>query len=151
MARWVGATWVLVAILWVSPRFSDEWEKHSAYAAPPPPVSQSEVDFVRAHSSPGDRIFTLGDPLLYVYSDRLTAFREGIVLDEIIPYYPGETDQERLAGQKQALLAKRPKLVVFGEDPVSYDRKRRYIDALVMPLLREGGYVKLNDKFYEHP
>src|SRR5678809_689759 len=64
MARWVGATWVLVAILWVSPRFSDEWEKHSAYATPPPPVSQSEVDFVRAHSSPGDRIFTLGDPLL---------------------------------------------------------------------------------------
>ena len=151
LRRWVGATWVAIALVSTYPRFSEEWTKYAAYKPVPPPVNSSEIDFVRAHSSPGDRIWTLGDPLLYVYSDRRTAFREGIVIDELIDYYPGDTDEQRLAGQREALLRKRPKLVVFGDDKVNYSRKQRYISALVMPVVREGGYVKLNDKFYVRP
>src|SRR5678816_1406139 len=123
--------WMIAAAVLTFPRFKDEWSARKTYHAPPPPVPQAEIDFVRAHTGPTDRIFTLGDPLLYVYSNRRTAFREGIVLDELIPYYPGDTDQNRLAGQKAALLAKRPKLVVFGNDLVDYKRKQRYIEAPV--------------------
>ena len=149
--RWVALTWVGFALFGTAPRFLDECARMSGYRAPAPPVSHAEVDFVRAHSAPGDTIFNVGDPLLYVYSDRTTAFREGIVLDELISYHPGATDEERLAGERQALLAKRPKLIVFGDDPVSYARKARYIAALVKPLLRDAGYVKVNDKFYVRP
>ena len=151
MTRWNSATWVVIALLGTYPRFSDEWIKFSDYKPVPPPVSHSEIDFVRSHSAPGDRIWTLGDPLLYVYSDRLTAFREGIVIDELIPYYPGNTDEQRLSGQREELLHNRPKLIVMGDDPVSYQRKQRYIRALVSPLLRDAGYIKLNDKFYARP
>jgi hypothetical protein len=151
MRRWVGATWIAVAVVGTFPRFSAEWAQYADYKAPPAPVSQSEVDFVRAHSNPSDKIWTLGDPLLYVYSDRVTAFREGIVIDELIEYYPGETDEQRLAGQREELRANHPKLVVFGADLVNYQRKQRYIRALVTPFLRDGGYIKLNDKFYLRP
>lgn len=149
--RWVAAAWIAIAVFVVWPRFADETEKLADYKTPTAPFSRAEVDFVRAHSAPGDSIFTVGDPLLYVFSDRVTAFREGIVIDELISYYPGATDEQRLAEQRQVLLAKRPKLIVFGDDPVSYKRKQRYIAALVNPVLRDGGYVKLNDKFYVRP
>jgi hypothetical protein len=151
LGRWIALWWVAVAALWAFPRFSDEWSNRRAYKTPPSPVSQSEVDFVRGHTAPGDRIWTLGDPLLYVYSDRLTAFREGIVIDELIDYYPGVTDVERVADQRRGLLANKPKLIVFGEDLVNYQRKQRYIQALVMPFIRDAGYVKLSDKFYARP
>jgi hypothetical protein len=151
MVRWVCASWVVIALLGAVPRFSDELVKVSTYKPVPPPVSKTELEFVRTHSSPGDLIFTLGDPLLYVYSDRLTAFRQGIVIDELISYQPGETDEQRLAPQREELLQKRPKLIIFGDDLTNYARKQRYIRALVTPLLRDAGYVKISDKFYQRP
>jgi len=129
----------------------DEWKKYGAYKAEPPQVTQSDVDFVRAHSSPGDTIMTLGDPLLYVFSDRVCAFRGGVVLDELLEYYPGRTDEERVAGQREGLLMNRPKVVVFNHETVGAHRKERYIRALVMPFLRDGGYVQVDDKFYLRP
>lgn len=147
--RWVAVATAAVAVVVAWPRFSEEWGK--TYKLPSAPVSRAEIDFVRAHSAPGDRIWSLGDPLLYVYADRPNACREGIVLDELIQYHPGRTDEERLADQRQELQQQRPKLVVFGDDPVNYQRKQRYIKALVMPFLRENGYIKLNDKFYARP
>jgi hypothetical protein len=149
--RWVSASWVVVALLATFPRFCDEWTASSTYKAPAPPVNHAEIDFVRAHTGPGDRIWTLGDPLLYVFSDRPTAFREGIAIDELISYYPGTTDEERLAGQRAELMQNRPKLIVIGDDLVSYQRRQRYIRALLSPFLRDAGYIKLNDKFYARP
>jgi hypothetical protein len=151
MSRWIGATWVAIAFMSTQPRFSEEWKKYPDYKPQPPPISSGEVDFVRAHSKPGDRIWNLGDPLLYVYSDRTAARREGIVIDELIQYYPGDTDEQRLAGQREELLANRPKLVVFGQDLVNYQRKQRFMHALVEPFLRDAGYVKLNDRAYARP
>src|SRR5690606_29117713 len=109
--RWLGPAWAGIALLLTGPRLNEERKKYCSYATPPPPVPQSDIDFVRAHTRPGDRIWTTDDPLLYVYSDRQSAFRGGIVLDEIIEYYPGNTDQERLSVVRERLEEQLPKLV----------------------------------------
>jgi len=144
----LGAAWLLVALVTTGPRFASEWKKSGKYAAPPIPVAQSDIDFVRRYTSPDDKIWTTDDPLLYVFSDRESAFRGGIVLDEIIEYYPGDTDAERLSVVRQGLEENRPKLVIFGNTQVSPRRKQRYTKALVLPFLRDNGYIRLNDRFY---
>ncbi len=151
LAPWVAASCIALALVTTLPRFGAEWERYGSYEVPPPPVLQSEVDFVRKHTSPTDTIFTTDDPLLLVYSDRLSAFRGGIVLDEIIEYYPGNTDEERLSVIREGLEEKRPKLVIVTHGQVSARRKRRYMKALVMPFLRDHGYIRLSDKFYLRP
>ena len=147
----LGAVWLGVALFMTLPRLGAELSKYSSYAPPPSPVPQSDIDFVHQHTSPGDKIWTTDDPLLYVFSDRESAFRGGIVLDDIIEYYPGNTDQERLRVVREGLDENLPKLVVFGNTQVSARRKRRYTRALVMPFLRDHGYVRLNDRFYLRP
>jgi hypothetical protein len=151
LAHWVGVTWLGIALALTLPRFNAEWRAYRSYKAEPPPVAQSDIDFVREHTSPSDKIWTTDDPLLYVFSDRQSAFRGGIVLDEIIEYYPGDTDEERLSVIREGLVRNRPKLVVFGNNQVSPRRKQRYTAALVMPFLRDGGYIQLNDRFYLRP
>lgn len=151
MRKWVGTTWLAVALVNTGPRLADEWKKYEEYKPEPPPVSQSDVDFVRTHSDPGDTIWTTGDPLLYVYSDRVSAFRGGVVLDELLEYYPGDTDEERVTTQREGLLLHRPKLVVINDETVGAHRKQRYVNALVTPFLRDGGYLQLNDRFYLRP
>jgi hypothetical protein len=151
MSRWVGATWLAIALALTLPRFCTEWEKRRSYRVEPSPVAQSDIDMVHAYTTPNDTIWTTDDPLLYVYSDRVSAFRGGMVLDEIIDYFPGKTDKERLSVIRQGLVENRPKLVVFGDDMVGPHRKRRYMQALVWPFLNDGGYVRLNDRFYVRP
>jgi hypothetical protein len=147
----VGAAYLVLAFATTGNRLLSESRKYASYAPQPPPVLQSDIDFVLEHTSPGDMIFTTDDPLLCVYSDRMNAFRGGIVLDEIIEYYPGNTDEERLSVIREGLVANRPKLVVFGDTMVSARRKRRYTRALVMPFLRDNGYIRLNNRFYLRP
>lgn len=155
LGRWgaplLGAGWLVAAFIATGPRFAAEARKYSTYSAPAPPVPESDIELVHRYTSPGDKIWTTDDPLLYVFSDRESAFRGGIVLDEIIDYYPGDTDEERLAVIRQGLEENRPKLVIFGNSQVSPRRKRRYTKALVMPFLRDNGYVRLNDRFYLRP
>jgi hypothetical protein len=151
ISRWIGASWLALALYMFFPHFADEWKKYSAYKAPPPPINAAEVAFVRAHSAPNDKVWNLGDPLLNVYAERVSPFREQYTIDQAIDYYPGTTDEQRLAGQRAELLADRPKLIVFGQDNVPYQRRQRYIKALVMPFIHDAGYVKLGDKFYARP
>lgn len=154
LSPWVGSACMVLALVTTWPRFAAEWEKYETYQVPPapaPPVVQSDVDFVREHTRPTDTIFTIDDPLLSVWADRRSAFRGGIVLDEIIGYYPGDTDEERLSVIREGLEEKRPKLVVLTHGQVSARRKRRYMKALVLPFLRDHGYIRLNDKFYLRP
>ncbi|HEU4580064.1 MAG TPA: hypothetical protein VFS67_17520 [Polyangiaceae bacterium] len=147
----LGAAWLGIALLLTGPRFAAESKKYASYAPAPPPVDPADIDFVRQHASPEDTIFTVDDPLLYVYSDRVSAFRGGIVLDEIIEYYPGDTDEERLSVIRDGLEEKRPKLIIFGNTLFGPRRKQRYIAAVVMPFIRDGGYTPLNDRFYVRP
>jgi hypothetical protein len=147
--RLAGAAFALMTV-WS--RLSEEWSRYPHYRSPAPPVSASEIAFVQAHSDPGDKILTLGEPLLYVYADRLSAWRENLAIDELIEYYPGNTDEERLAGQREELSGTRPKVIIFGEDRAAgYRRKQRYIHALFLPFLRENGYTKFEDRFYLRP
>ena len=147
----LGAAWLAIALILTGPRFAGEWKKYGSYETPPPPVDPADIEFVRAHTGPEDTIFTTDDPLLYVYSDRASGFRGGIVLDEIIEYYPGDTDEERLSVIRDGLDEKRPKLIIFGNSLFGPRRKQRYIDALVLPFIEDGGYVPLNDRFYLRP
>lgn len=147
----LGAAYLAVACIMTLPRFEAERRKYSSYEVPPPPVLRSDIDFVLQHTQPGDKIFTTDDPLLCIYTDRENAFRGGIVLDEIIEYYPGNTDEERLSVIRAGLDENRPKLVVFGNTMVGPRRKKRYTNALVMPFLRDHGYIRLNDRFYLRP
>jgi hypothetical protein len=147
----VAATCLGLALVMTLPRFNAERKNYRSYKAQPPPVPQSDIDLVLEHSSPGDKIWTTDDPLLYVFSDRESAFRGGIVLDEIIQYYPGETDAQRLSIIREGLTENRPKLVVLGDTQVRPARKKRYMRALVMPFLRDGKYIRLNDRFYLRP
>jgi hypothetical protein len=151
LVKGVLAAYLGLALIMTLPRFGAEVMKYGSYAAPAPPVPQSDIDFVHAHTKPGDKIWTTDDPLLYVFSDRESAFLGGIVLDEIIEYYPGKTDEERLSIVREGLEKNRPKLVVFGNSQVGPRRKQRYTKALVMPFLRDGGYIRLNDRFYVRP
>jgi hypothetical protein len=147
----LGAACLLVAFATTGPRFAAESKKYGSYSAPPPPVPQSDIELVHRYTSPADKIWTTDDPLLYVFADRESAFRGGIVLDEIIEYYPGDTDEERLSVVRQGLEENRPKLVIFGNTQVSPRRKRRYTKALVVPFLKDNGYIRLNDRFYLRP
>jgi hypothetical protein len=152
LRRWAGLSVAAVAVVAVWPRYSDEREKYAAYKPLDPPVSQAHVAMVQKHSSPGDRIWTLGEPLLYVYSDRLSAVREPAVIDEFIPYYPGNTDEERVQSEREELTKNRPKLIVFGDDPVpGYGRKQKYIRLLAMPFIKDYGYKQIDEKVYERP
>ena len=152
LRRWIGFSAVAVALVTLWPRLSDERQKYATYQPPAPPVNMADVALVQSLSGPGDRIWTLGEPLLYVYSDRLNAVRWGATYDEIISYFPGQTDEERLSGEREALVRNRPKLVVFGDDPIpGYGRKQRYLQALVMPFLKEYGYTKVHEKIYARP
>jgi hypothetical protein len=147
----VGAACSALALVMTWPRFAGEWKKYGSYELPPPLVPQSDIDFVLEHTQPGDKIWTIDDPLLYIYTDRENAFRGGFVLDEIINYYPGDTDEERLSVIRDGLVENRPKLVIFGDRMGTPRRKRRYHKALTFPFLRDYGYVRLNDRFYLRP
>jgi len=151
LSLWLGVTWLGMALALTMPRFAAERKAYRTYKAEPPPVAQSDIDFVRAHTNPGDKIWTTDDPLLYVFSDRQSAFRGGIVLDEIIEYYPGDTDEERLSVIREGLEENRPKLVVIDNHMVGPHRKQRYMEALVLPFLEDHGYRPLDDRFYLRP
>jgi len=151
LRSWVGLATAALAFLTLWPRFSEERDKLQTYQPQPPPVTKADVAFVIEHSKPEDRIWTLGEPLLYVYSDRLSAVREPNVIDELIGLFPGETDEERLAGERAELIRNRPKLVVYGDDTQAYSRKQRYIHALAQPFVTEFGYRKIATNVYERP
>lgn len=150
--NWVGASLLGVALLATGPRFAHEWSRYETYRPPPLAVSQKDIDFVVANTTPQDKIFTTDDPLLCVFSNRVSAFIGGNVLDEIIEYYPGKTDQQRLSVVREALERNRPKVVVVGGTVMSGPhRKRRYMRALVVPFLREGGYRAVSRNYYLRP
>jgi hypothetical protein len=148
---WVGISWVAGVLLALWPQFSEEREKQKSYVSSELPVSPAELAFVRDHSTRDDRIWTLADPLLYVCSDRLNALREGTAVDEILDYYPGDTDEQRLAGHREELIRNPPKLIIVGDDPQSASREQRITRVLVNPFLHDFGYRKVSDRFYVRP
>jgi hypothetical protein len=149
----LSVAWTTAAIVVFGRVLLDTLGSLALYDIPgPPPVSEQTVAVIEEQSAPDECIWTTGDPLLYVYANRCDAVKEGVVLDELLMLYPGNTDEERVAGERAALDAHPPRLVVLGNDEgATYGRKARYIEALVMPFLRAHGYVPLSETIYRLP
>ncbi|HMI84750.1 MAG TPA: hypothetical protein VK550_11705 [Polyangiaceae bacterium] len=104
------------------------------------------VDFIRANSTPEDKIFTTGPPGLYVHVERLAAIRGCTIIDELIPAMPGETDEEKLRPLYNELVKGQPKIVFL--DPEHGPRKLRHMAAAITPFLNTFNYKKVNETLY---
>jgi hypothetical protein len=107
------------------------------------------LDFIARNTGPSDRIFTTGTPALYARADRLSAAVETAIIDEVLPSYPGATDEERLRPIREQLVKNRPKIVFL--DPEHEYRKRRHLRALVLPFLRDFNYRQVNGRLFVRP
>ena len=107
------------------------------------------MDVIKRNTTPADRIFTTGPPVLYPEADRISAVRESNIIDEILGSYEGKTDAERLRPIYDQLVKHRPKVVVL--DPENGYRKARHYKALVIPYLTEFKYKKVTEYIYVRP
>jgi hypothetical protein len=114
----------------------------------PEPVPEL-LEFIRQNTTPADRIFTTGPPLLYPKADRISAVRESNIIDEILGSYEGDTDEEKLRPIREQLERNRPKVVVL--DPEHVARKGRHYRTLMMPFLTEHNYQKIRENLYLRP
>jgi hypothetical protein len=104
---------------------------------------------VAEHTTPEDRIFTTGMPTLYIQTDRISAVRESVFVDEVVGFYEGDTDEELFRPIYAQLKKNMPKVVVL--DPESGSRKVRHYRALFEPFLTSEKYQRLTDYIYLRP
>jgi hypothetical protein len=150
--RWIVRvamlTGVVVAI-W--PRIEAERPLYGTRTYPPTrwePVP-GVFDLIRKYTTPTDRIVTSGNPILYVQVDRRAAVRESNLLDPILGYYVGDTDEEKLRPVYDELMKNRPKIVVL--DPSYGHARPRHQRALWAPFLANNHYQQLTDSVYLRP
>jgi hypothetical protein len=139
----------VVVQIW--PRIDSERE---AYGQRTFPSSSEEpvagaLEAIRTRTKPGDRILTTGNPSLYVIADRVSALRESVILDPVLPFYIGGTDEEKLRPLYEELLKNRPKIVIL--DPQFGPRKERHRKALLDPFLRELHYEEIRPHVFLRP
>jgi hypothetical protein len=148
---WLGIFLCATTFYSLQPRIERERANWSKYQPQSPPVSDALVRFVREHSSPKDRIWNIGKPGIYPFSNRATASRIPFMHDSLLHIYPGKTEAERLAPYRLELDQTMPKLVIFGGDRKG---REKHMDLLVMPFLNEHGYRLVNGlevPVYERP
>jgi hypothetical protein len=104
---------------------------------------------VRKYTTPDDRIVTNGNPILYVQTNRLSGIRESNLLDPILGFYIGNTDEEKLRPVYDELVRSRPKIVVL--DPSYAHARPRHNRALWAPFLANYHYTKLTENIYLRP
>lgn len=147
--HWIGAVFLGTIAVFVSPRFLSEFEgypyKWAKITDPVPGV----YDFIAKNTVPSDRIFTTGEPQLYMYANRLSALRESSIIDEFMDYYPGNTDVEKVRHLREQLVRNRPKVIIL--DPGFASRKVRHMNALMTPFINDFGYQKVGSDFYVRP
>ena len=106
-------------------------------------------EVIAQHTTPADRIFTTGPPLIYPQTDRLSATRESTYVDEGLGFYDGKTDEEKLSGIRAELERNMPK--VFITDPENANRKVRHDRALIHPFLTEHKYTEVRPNIWLRP
>ena len=146
--RYVGAMLVAVIAMFAYPRTNSELHNWPYHFQPQWSPIPGLPEFVAENSAPGDKLFTTGPPLIYMYTHRQGALRE-IFLDEYLASYPGKTDVERVSGLREQLVRNRPKIVVM--DPFFEERKVRHLNALLLPFFRDFGYTKVGEYYYVRP
>jgi hypothetical protein len=146
----VGVSIAAVALI-VGHTF-DEFNLHrtAPYARGPWGEPQAGLmEFIAKNTTPADRIFTDGPPILYPQADRMSAVRESNFTDEILAAYDGNTDAEKLRPIRAELMKNRPKVVFL--DPESAPRKARHRTVLIMPFLKDLKYKKAAENIYVRP
>jgi hypothetical protein len=106
-------------------------------------------EVIAEHTTPADRVFTTGPPLLYPQTNRLGAVRESNWVDEDLGFYDGKTDVEKLSGIRAELERNMPK--VFITDPENAHRKVRHDRALLHPFLLDHKYVEVKPNIWLRP
>jgi hypothetical protein len=104
---------------------------------------------IAENTTPADRIFTTGPPLLYAETDRVSAVRESNFLDEFLASLDGATDEDKVRPFYLQLERNKPKIVFL--DPEHEDRKVRINRSLVLPFVTAFAYKKLADGVYVRP
>lgn len=145
VAHWVSLSLLALACFKVGPLYLKEREAVYQYPPHHEPLPGAFA-LIKSTTTPSDRIFTSGPPHLYVLMDRVSAVREGNIIDEIMGIYDGETDEERLSGVRAELEKNMPKVVVL--DPEHGHRKVRHYRALVMPFLKAHDYTEVSPGLY---
>jgi hypothetical protein len=106
-------------------------------------------EVIGQNTTPADRIFTTGPPLIYPQMDRISAARESTYVDEGLGFYDGKTDEEKLSGIRAELERNMPK--VFITDPELAPRKVRHDRALLRPFLTAHKYVEVRPNIWLRP
>jgi hypothetical protein len=116
--------------------------------AVPPPIG-IEPDFaqaIRERTREGDYVLTTGYPGVYVATRRDNPLNTVRLTDEIIRYYPGTSDEERLSFLKAQLRSHIPTLIFVSRS--FEDRTIRHVNSLILPFVKEYGYVRLSDRLW---
>lgn len=137
---------------WV--RFDAERDKYGTRTAqefkskePVPGVFEA----VQRYTTPAERIVTTGAPSLYMQVDRIDGMRESTTDDEVLGFYSGATDEEKLSSVRAELLRSRPKLIILDSSPSGDGRKRRWRAALWDPFLHDFHYREIKPRIYVRP
>jgi hypothetical protein len=157
--RWAGISLAAISLCAVWPRCKQIWKDSPAYNHPywcsvspcAGRIDLSIVDFVKRHTTAADRIWNIGEPGLYILSDRRPASRLPYMHDSLLHIFPGATDEQRLKPYREELDKTLPKLVIVSE---SRSGRERLMDTLVDPFLRDHGYRQIRSDaplIYERP
>jgi hypothetical protein len=126
-------------VLWKTSYKRPPWEE------PIPGV----LAFIAKNTTPSDRIFTTGPPILYPEANRVSAVRESSIVDAILGSYDGTSDEEKLRPLYQELVRNKPKVIVL--DPYLEQLRPRHMQTLVMPFITAQHYKKVGERFYVRP
>lgn len=144
----VGLAALLIVAMHGGNDIQGQWEAKYSRAPWSEPVP-GVLSIIKKYTTPADRIFTTGPPILYPEANRISAVRESNIIDEILGSYEGKTDEERLRPIYEQLVKHRPKVVVL--DPENIARKGRHYRVLMMPFLTQFKYDKVAENIYVRP
>jgi hypothetical protein len=113
-----------------------------------PNVSPSVLDYVVHNTAPSDYILAT-QPGLYFFAKRKSALTYNSFLDEVIPTYPGTSDDDRLARLRAQIEEHHPKVIYIY--PAYMERMKRHLDTLIYPVVHEGHYVSVQDGLWVRP
>jgi hypothetical protein len=149
--RFVGAGLLVSAVVACWPRYEVERQYMGtrSFHNPYRELVTGSLEVVAKNTTPADRVFTTGPPLLYPQSDRIGATRESNFVDEDLAFYDGDNDVERLSGIRAQLEQNMPK--VFMTDPENAPRKVRHRRALIDPFLTAHKYVEVRPNVWLRP
>jgi hypothetical protein len=144
----VGLVALAIILIHSGDQIVGQWKAKYVRRPWPEPIP-GVLSIIERTTTPTDRIFTTGPPVLYPEANRISAVRESNIIDEILGSYEGNTDEERLRPIYDQLVKNRPKVVVL--DPENLHRKVRHYRALLIPFLTEFKYQKVAEGIYVRP